>query len=316
MRWHALACALIAVGGCADAPSTSGDASHDVFPARDVLFSKRISRPECERLANAVWVEVSPAPACIRYFPSAQVAGSRRVAFWLSGDRLKGRSTVENYEDNSVEKQTALADLFAQRTGMPWIVIARPGLYGSSGDHNDRRTLKEIAQVDAALTAIRLRLNVDRIVVAGQSGGGGLVGALLTRGRSDIDCAVSSSGALSVKARNASLPGGRDPTGNVDLYDPIEHVAGIRPDPRRRTFVVGDRRDQNMPFVAQRQFADAAAARGEQVTVIESTAAAGSEHHGLMNLSFRVAGWCAAGLPTDEVARRGTAWQPVARGST
>lgn len=126
----------------------------------------------------------------------------------------------------------AAARRWAIALGHPYILLARPGTFGSTGDHRLRRSRREVALIDAALDQIKARHGIARLVVAGTSGGGHLAAALLSR-RDDISCAVITSGVVAVKMR-ARLRGW--PAGAItraDTIDPIDEVASLARHARR-----------------------------------------------------------------------------------
>ena len=275
---------------------------NEEFPTHSVLSGLKLSRDECARLTNAVWVDHQHGTECIRYYPSENIGGGKPTVFWMAGDRISG-NRVNGYNDNSVAAQIRAAQKNAKSNGLPWIMLARPGVYGSSGDHGQRRRIKELFSVNAALDAIKKARNIQRIIVAGQSGGGGLVGGLLTLGRTDIDCAISTSGVLSVRQRIAltSKRPGVDSTGYSDSYDPYEHIDAIVKDQKRRIFIVGDPQDTNVPWTTQLEFAEALRKLGHNAMAVEG-AAKGGEHHSLYHIGYKLPGWCAAGLSDAEIA--------------
>jgi hypothetical protein len=114
-----------------------------------------------------------------------------------------------------------------------------------------------------------------------------LVGAVLTLGRTDSDCAVVGSGAVSVKTRTRLLGTkaarkGLDQTGQSlsDAYDPIDHIEGVKPDSNHRVFVLGDPRDSKVAFDSQKEFYQKLAAAGIPAMLLIA-AAKDSKHHGL-----------------------------------
>src|SRR5262245_22549013 len=132
-------------------------------------------------LKHAVWVEHSLGTECIGYYASLDLQGAKQAVFYFHGDRLTGSSPANSaYRDNTVRAQLRSANIQAKRFGVPFVMVARPGAYGSSGKHSERRQAKEFHSLNAALDAIKARHALDRIVLAGHSGGASVVGAVLT----------------------------------------------------------------------------------------------------------------------------------------
>jgi poly(3-hydroxybutyrate) depolymerase len=111
---------------------------------------------------------------------------------------------------------------FAELFQRPFINMARPGVYGSSGDHQQRRREREVALIDAALDQLKTTFGWDCIDIAGQSGGGYLVATLIAR-RSDIRRAVIASGGVAIRMRNQEFVREIDATGYSDFIDPLIH---------------------------------------------------------------------------------------------
>ncbi len=302
----------------------------DIFPFDDVLHPKTVSQAECAATHHAVWVETSwqrrglfdrmiqeTASGCIRYFPSANAEGAATAVFFIHGDVMsfedRPNQNRETYEKSSSYKaQVAQAESTAKDIGLPVIRVARPGVYGSTGMSHvrERRMPIEAHLVNAALDAIKQRYGYARIQLAGLSGGGGLAGAALTLGRTDIDCLVVGSGAVSIKSRARALATkeaqrGLDQTGQslADVYDPIDHVDGVHPDASRRVFIVGDPRDQSVSFESQKEFQGRLVASGIPATLLTARAK-DARHHRIAPETQRVAAWCKAGMSDVEMQRR------------
>jgi len=305
----------------------------DVFPVADLLHPVTVTREQCEQTRDAVWVETSwherleqtgsaaskrhSAEGCIRYFPSPDAAQAQTALLFIHGDAMSPALSLEqnqrNYEKaGSYKAQVARATRTSKDVGLAVIRIARPGVFGSTGlDHMHQRRMSEEAHlVDAAVTAIKNRYGYSRIQLVGLSGGGGLVGALLTLGRTDIDCAVVGSGVVSVKLRSQLLDSpaarrGFDQTGQKlsQVYDPIDHVRGIKADWDRRIFIVGDPLDQAVAFESQAAFQQHLVESGVPATLLQAKAV-GPTHHDVANDAQRIAGWCKAGVSNAEIQAR------------
>ena len=129
-------------------------------------------------------------------------AGSRAdPVIFQRGDAFEGKAANQWYVATSAHDVQALAEQFAATFGRPYLHLGRPGILGSTGNHLDRRRPREVALVDAALDRLKRHFGWTSLNLAGQSGGGHLVAALMAR-RSDIDCAVIASGNTAVAQRN------------------------------------------------------------------------------------------------------------------
>jgi len=255
-------------------------------------------RANCPDRAGYLWVQPVEGPACIRYFASDDIEGARMAIVQFSGDR---DGVMDQAPTRIPENTEALRTLDAQRNrdraGVPWIFVARPGTYGSSGDHRKRRQPVEFHALDAALDALMARHKLQRIVIVGHSGGATAGAALLTMGRTRVACAVLTSGAFGLLERarllGRSKDGLTDTTGSTQFYDPLDHVNGIARDATRRIVLIGNRDDQNTPFALQQRFADAVAKVGHHVE-IRTHAAEPPEFHDLKDgIGLRTASLCA-----------------------
>lgn len=305
--WAIAAVVLVAASPCRAQPADYDE----TFPPSELTTGKSIGKERCQRLPYAVWVEHQYGDECIRYYPSSGVDGAKQAVFFFHGDRLEGRFPITGaYRDNSVKAQLALAERSFKAYGVPFIMMARPGAYGSSGEHGRRRLPKEFHSINAAVDAIKAKHRIDRVVLAGQSGGATMVAALLTLGRTDVSCAVATSGVYAVLERaelyrrlhGARSQPGTDTTGHRNVYDVIDHVAGIKPDPRRRILIIGDPKDQTTAFSLQRSFVERVKEAGHPVDLIEAKAR-GTQHHSLTHVAFKAAPLCAVGMPTEELVR-------------
>jgi dienelactone hydrolase len=276
---------------------------------RDAVLSATTTTAEvCAQTREAVWVVVEGKGDCIRYFAGGLDSHNPVAIAFFHGDLIHrgwnqaGQTTSESvlgYRDVTTEKMDELARTTSAELGVPFIWLGRPGAYGSSGDHRQRRRFREVALVNAALDAIKAHHAIDTLVVAGQSSGGHLVAATLAT-RTDIVCAVAGSGVIAVAERIRLHRWPADATGFTDFYDPIDHIGTISKDPRLRIFIVGDPHDANVPFASQRLYFERAKAAGLHAVLIEGSAT-GSEHHGLNATARRIAGWCAKGVSDDQI---------------
>ncbi|MBB3912739.1 alpha/beta hydrolase family protein [Sphingomonas desiccabilis] len=246
------------------------------FDAREALNGATATRRRCTEVPDAYWVPIPGGGACIRTYPAANRSGGGTMLVYLPGDvLLRGRGGVRLIAGSYARRSPA--DIRQEMTGwsrnggVPAIFIARPGLYGSSGNHGARRRIDEVRLVDGALDRIKARYRVSRFILAGQSGGGHLVAALVNR-RRDIAAAFIGSGLVSaVEVMRAYQARRRRDAGPVEdpnaVYDPIGHVgeiAGPGPD----IFVLSDPGDRIVPFLSQRHYVERLRSAGRHPTHI------------------------------------------------
>lgn len=286
-----LACVVAPASGQTDAP---------------LAWNEPADRGSCPISSDAVWAEYSSGQDCIRYFAAGNVEHAPVAIIVFRGDRHRAaKLEPEDIRDNTAREQQAIAERIAQQLGLPVIIVARPGTYGSSGNHFRTRRIAEFLALDAALDGIKERYRIERFVVYGHSGGATAGAALLTMGRTDISCAVLTSGAFSLleRARILDEMKGREPRDRLniekyaDLYDPLDHVEGIVRNPAREIFVIGNAEDRVTPFALQKKFADSVRHEGHRIQLINH-AAVGPEFHNLRDsIGLTTAARCARGDP-------------------
>ncbi|MDQ7730977.1 hypothetical protein [Halomonas sp. SpR8] len=257
--------------------------------ADPLLWNTPANQQSCPVGESAVWAEYEGGAECIRYFFAGDINDAPFVFFRMYGDRgVSMGKPPEDIANNTVAEQRAIAERKAIELGLPVIILARPGTYGSSGDHRERRQKSEFLAINAALNEITQKHRIERLVLSGHSGGATAAAAVLTLGRDDVACAILTSGAFALLERAQRLRerNGKDPIPGVDLtgisnpYDPLEHIAGITDDPQRIILVIGNSQDSSTPFDLQRRFASALADAGHRVSLIEQ-AAHGPKFHNL-----------------------------------
>jgi antitoxin component of RelBE/YafQ-DinJ toxin-antitoxin module len=268
----------------------------------------RATREQCERLGNGIWASTDQGDsACLRYWAAGLGTGlpARRAVAYFPGDAWASGRAVPGYEAVDDDALAKAAATWAGRLGLPYVFIARPGTYGSSGDHMERRRPAESRLVSAALDELKTRLGITEYVVVGFSGGGHVTSALVTL-RSDIVCAVPGGAPSSPRMRWELKRWTTDATGYGDSYEPTEHLRKEAVHPALRIFVVGDPRDREGVWPAQTVLAQVAREKGIPAEVIEVKGKAPDFHGGQGEIVRLVAGWCGNDIPTAEIVRR--AW--------
>jgi pimeloyl-ACP methyl ester carboxylesterase len=212
----------------------------------------------------------------------------------LQGDLMAqagGSGAIYPHNDNKPDVLRARMQKVSQRFGVPAIFVARPGVYGSSGNHNERRHKREVDLMSRALDELRQRHNIENFALAGHSGGGHLVGAMLAN-RRDIKCAAMTSAAVAVRARAAAQGRAASATAYRDFYDPIDHVDRIAKSPDLTIFVVGDEKDSIVPFNTQKMYFDKLIKRGLDAHLLRGRGS-DPQHHDLEGCGIGIAGLCA-----------------------
>ncbi|MES2956514.1 MAG: hypothetical protein V4711_13740 [Pseudomonadota bacterium] len=301
-----MALALLA---CCAAHAQSGRID---FPAADAPFTNaavihgtRATREQCVATVNAVWAQPEGANGeCLRYWHAGLREGMNpRALFFFSGDLLVQDTVVDiTYAATTPARMQAVIDTVPQRFGVPYVFIGRPGTFGSSGAHKERRRAPEARLVSAAIDEIKKRHEIQEISIAGLSGGGHVVASLLGY-RSDVVCAVPTS-AVSSPAMRMKLRGWTvDATGYSDSYEPMEHLNKTLMNPELRVFVVGDPADTNVPWAVQTALADRLRTLGVKVEVLQAEAV-GPERHVIVSSALLIGALCALKQTTEEIQQR------------
>jgi hypothetical protein len=267
-----------------------------------------MTEAQCHWPDTSVWIVDEGRGECIRYFAHGLESRNEVVVVGFHADKLwqgwdeQGPTTpleVRWYRKRDPESLKNFARMRHERMGLPYVFLSRPGVYGSSGDHRERRLPREVKIVNAALDAIKNKHEIDKFALTGQGGGGHLVASLLAL-RDDITCAVIISGNVAVRKRMMIKGWPADDTGFSNFYDPMEHVSEIPYDPDLRIILVGDLRDENIPFECQRAYYEALRSGGHHAWLLRSQAGPPSFVH-LLPIGFKILSRCAKGATMEEI---------------
>lgn len=238
--------------------STAGNERFDAYEALNGSFS---SRDSCETQTDRFWIDIDGEGDCIRYYHHGLADGPNPVVLvYFGGDVMLRTNAGVRFISGSYLSQTPAtlaADMkaWSEQAGLPAILIARPGIYGSSGDHNERRHRREMDLMDRAVDAIKDRHGVTSFVLTGHSAGGQIVASLINW-RDDVTAAVISSGMVSVKQvanfweRRRTIPGRLLYDADA-FYDPVAEIGMIATDPAPQIYVLSDPEDRAVPFFSQ-----------------------------------------------------------------
>ncbi|KKX33012.1 prolyl oligopeptidase family serine peptidase [Rhizobium sp. LC145] len=282
------------------------------FDAEEVLYGAVSSPDQCAQVPDGMWIEVDGKGECIRYYGHGFSSnGTPLVLVYFSGDVMLRTPKGERYVGSSYADRSpaVITDEMAQwstEAGTPTIFLARPGIYGSSGDHNQRRHSREIDLMNAAMDRLKERYGVSSFVLTGHSAGGQIVAALLNK-RADLHAAVMSSPLASVKQVAAFWENRRDIPGRFlydveAFYDPVEEIDRIKTEPSPRIYVISDPEDRTVPFYSQLYYVRRLRASGLKPQHIYAQAA-DPAHHLLAEHAKRAATLIARDQP-DAVVRR------------
>ena len=307
-------CALFVLGlareaahAQSSAPTTASKFETEPFSGAELLRGKRITQAECAALPGAVWAAVDQQGECIRYYHSTAGGSGSEVVVFFSAEvaSTNARGEVKPYDFYVKQSPAALQERIAgwsRNLRMPYLYLARPGSYGSSGEYARRRTPREIDLVSAALDAIKSRHGYTRLHLAGSSEGGHTAAALLAR-RTDLGCVVLASSLLSVRSGLAESGWDQDVTGNKHPVDPVALVDQVVKRPGLRIMVVTDPDDIVISARSQTAYVRRASAAGLPVQQIFA-AATDSGAHGLWRAGLLVATDCARDVKDDAIVSK------------
>ncbi len=301
-RWLVAAGATFALAASAAAqrlPFTAGEGN---FTAESLVRGVAATEAQCATVPNAVWARVPGGEAeCLRYFAAGLPAAgpALRVLVYFTSDQMAFDQPDAGYASRNPKMLQGLVDGMQARAGLPFVLLARPGTFGSSGEHKQRRREPEPRLMAAALAALKQRWGVHEWGLVGLSGGGHIVASLLAW-RSDIVCAVAASSVSSPRMRWQQMGRDRDFTGFTDSHEPVDHLKREVLNPQLRVFVLGDPRDSNVPWATQQPLAARLKALGAQVELVQGEGSDG-QRHALGTSAQKLGALCMQGKTTPEI---------------
>lgn len=302
-RSLALLCLL---GSCAAfAQSRPNDES---FSNAIVATGRTLTRQACavlEAQETASWVVVDGKGECLRYYAAGLAAApgpNPTVAAWMHGDIMGSKpSQIGHQEGLSVATMIDQERALSARFGVPFLFLARPGAYGSTGRFWDlRHTPREAALMNAHLDILKKRYGIAAWSLGGHSAGGTLTAQFLAI-RSDIRCAVVSSGAPAYRAYLEAHSAKARLAKPESWFDPYDLLDRIPADRNRRIFVIGDPRETNVLFRVQKLYFDGLAKRGHAAWLVPLERAPAPRFHSLVDFGETATGLCAQGKATADL---------------
>jgi hypothetical protein len=167
------------LSGCALTVTNYG--LNDHFSSTEYLSGTTSTPEQCANTMDAVWVEGTDFHECIRYFPSDAFASGHveRAVVFLEGDQTGGHKIAANYSKHTPASKIEQANLEQRRDGgLAYVLVARPGMDGSSGQTSLKRTHYETEVMQAAIEKIKAKYGIKELGLVGLSGGGGVVADL------------------------------------------------------------------------------------------------------------------------------------------
>lgn len=328
----AVGCAVVAdqAPRTATAPPPPGFTA-DTFTLEGLISGATATEAGCSALPDGLWVGAGDRRECLRHGAGGTLGAALTALVYIPGDpggvsyRFAAgvphvERASEHYELSPETRDHGADALSGAMGGVPVVLLGRPGMHGSSGNHaRDRHTEAEVELMDGALTLLRRRYGFQDLALFGFSSGGALVANLLAR-RTDVRCAVIGLAPLDF-ARFYQRQDGTTPDHfamrNGALADPIRTVGGLRPDVP--VFVIGDRRDRSVPAAAWESWVAAARraglhrVHGAEIAGLERPELGGTveSHHQTTSRGMEVAHACATGAPDERVLRALRTGEPI-----
>lgn len=227
-------------------------------------WNSKTEHSQCPGSKSFLWVSHEQGGNCIRYFSSSNLIDAEYVVVQFYGDRdMDARQPEYLIKNNTQQDQERYAQHQSEKTGIPYVVMARPGTFGSSGKHSEKRMKSESLAIQKGLVLLKNKYNIKKFILLGHSGGATLVASVLTLGQEDVKCAFLTSGTYNFFTREAVKRINNNENLNFNKlnerismkYDPYFYVNSIVSDEKRIIYIMGDVRDINTPFQSQVSFA-------------------------------------------------------------
>lgn len=249
-------------------PSTAEIFAHEApFSPDDVLAGLQPSAINSS-LPGRIVLTTDDRCAVLRFYGSDLSKLDDTPVVYLAGDVVQHNAqniTVHSgYRELSPKILQKEASEIASTFKRTFVHLARPGIYGSSGNHLHRRREHEIDLVDQALSRLANEFSWKRIDLVGLSGGGHIVACLMAR-RSDVRRAVIASGNLAVRQRNSDKGLTADVTGFDDFVDPIDLVNQVAEHQPEKVVLLTDPDDSIVRACFQSAYVDQLKSAGCQV---------------------------------------------------
>lgn len=294
----AMACALCAAHA-QRVPFSEGDGN---FSEEGLVQGVAATQQQCASVGMAVWARTATGEAeCIRYWAAGMnVYGPvSRVLVYIPGDQMAFDAPAASYTRLSPQAMQNLANGMQSRVETAFILLSRPGIFGSSGDHKQRRREVESRLMSAALDEIKKRHAIGEFSLVGLSGGGHVVASLLGW-RADVVCAVPASSVSSPRLRWQGMGRTSDLTGHADSYEPVDNLKPGVFHPRLRVFVLGDPKDSNVLWSTQTPLADRLRELGVPVETVHGEGS-DAQRHVLGSSAQKIGSLCLRERTTQEI---------------
>jgi hypothetical protein len=249
---------------------------------------------------------------CLSFYVFGKVADSHAGIIFLSGD-IDGQLDVQVRMSWMFRAFGALANDAAKASlaeHVPVIILGRPGLFGSTGDHRYRHTQLEYELVGRAIEELVTRLRVTQVALVGGSGGSSTIMGVISLGSKQGNCIVAASGGYDIanmaerkyQAKGIGISQQQRAQWHRRLFSHHSSLGGIAKEVQRRIFLVGDSTDTFAPFAQQIRYAESLQTAGLRVQVVEAKSPRG-DGHSFTYESLVAAAHCLKGEDDNRVVR-------------
>lgn len=264
----------------------------DRFDVNLFINGMDAAQTDCEQHDKRLWVTHGGTTACLRYFGELPPSGAEAVQIYLTGDLPLG-DIWTIYESFTPQKLERLTSTITSKGGIPTMMIARPGTFGSSGNHSEikENVSEEAMLINAAIDAVKTQTGVRWVSLIGQSGGGQIAAYLLTQ-HDDLHCVALTSTPLSLKHAEANWDRPYSfAEYAAEFWDPLSNIGEIERNERLKITVISDKRDLIVPYDGAAAYVEAAVRSGLAARLIDGKAT-DKNAHGLTLEGFKAAIEC------------------------
>jgi hypothetical protein len=263
---------------------------------------------DCE--SGTIYVAYQGKAECLALYNHGDLAGSTKVILFIGGDMpdelLRGRrGPFAVLGDHIGEAAKAF-----HHDRVPIIILARPGMLGSTGDHRLRHREVEYRHVGQAIEKLVAGFRWKNVALVGGSGGSSAIMGALSLGMKAGNCILAASGAYEFleinaakhEAAGAPLDKRAKQVWKKVIFSHRASVTGVPKDISRRIFLIGDRIDPHAPFAQQVRYAGLLQSVGLNVRMIEAKSPRG-DNHSFTYESLRAAASCLRGESDGQIVR-------------
>jgi len=272
-----------------------------------VHMAEARSRQLCESQPGRIFVSIKNGSECIAYSVTPGNENRSEAVFFFDGDAppQADADAFSKYMEQGKRSAEWQMQNWAKNFRIRYFYLARLGVQGSSGNSRRRRTPHETLVMGLAAKTLAKRYGIERIAIAGQSGGSTIGAGMLTMRFGGIKCMALGSGAYDPIGLLADANGAKGQTVDREalkrkIYNPASYVRSIPADPERRIFVLGDPQDPKATFAQQARFVEGLQDSGSRATLIKIAA---QNHHGASDYALAAAGACMNGMQDAAIVK-------------